>query len=107
MSTMRAVRAHTRGGAGQLRLDQAPRPEPRVGEALIRVHAAGITGNQYLSYQIPRQFFPADQAAIDNDAVFIKADDTEQVGIQEVSAIQNGACQIRVAKIGAAKIGVA
>ena len=43
MSTMRAVRAHTRGGAGQLRLDQAPRPEPRVGEALIRVHAAGIT----------------------------------------------------------------
>ena len=46
MSTMRAVRAHTPGGAGQLQLDQAPRPEPRVGEALIRVHAAGITPSE-------------------------------------------------------------
>ena len=43
MATMRAVRAHARGGPEQLRLDQAPRPEPRAGEALIRVHAAGIT----------------------------------------------------------------
>jgi NADPH:quinone reductase-like Zn-dependent oxidoreductase len=43
MATMRAVRALAPGGAEQLRLDQVPRPEPRVGEALIRVHAAGIT----------------------------------------------------------------
>jgi alcohol dehydrogenase-like protein len=43
MTTMRAVRAHARGGAEQLRLEDAPRPEPRAGEALIRVHAAGIT----------------------------------------------------------------
>ena len=43
MSTMRAVRAHARGGAEQLRLEDAPKPEPRAGEALIRVHAAGIT----------------------------------------------------------------
>ena len=40
---MRAVRAHARGGAEQLRLDDVPKPEPRAGEALIRVHAAGIT----------------------------------------------------------------
>jgi len=40
---MRAVRAHARGGADQLRLDTIPKPEPRPGEALIRVHAAGIT----------------------------------------------------------------
>ena len=43
MTTMRAVRAHARGGADQLRLDTIPKPEPRPGEALIRVHAAGIT----------------------------------------------------------------
>jgi len=43
MSTMRAVRAHARGGAEQLQLEDSPKPEPRAGEALIRVHAAGIT----------------------------------------------------------------
>ena len=43
MTTMRAVRAHARGGAEQLRLDDVPKPEPRPGEALVRVHAAGIT----------------------------------------------------------------
>lgn len=43
MTTMRAVRAHARGGAEQLRLEDVPKPEPRAGEALIRVHAAGIT----------------------------------------------------------------
>jgi NADPH:quinone reductase-like Zn-dependent oxidoreductase len=42
-ATMRAARAHARGGPEQLRLDDVPKPEPRVGEALIRVHAAGIT----------------------------------------------------------------
>jgi NADPH:quinone reductase-like Zn-dependent oxidoreductase len=43
MTTMRAVRAHARGGADQLRLEDVPKPEPRAGEALVRVHAAGIT----------------------------------------------------------------
>ena len=43
MATMRAVRAHARGGAEQLQLEDPPKPEPRAGEALIRVHAAGIT----------------------------------------------------------------
>lgn len=40
---MRAVRAYARAGAEQLRLDDVPKPEPRAGEALVRVHAAGIT----------------------------------------------------------------
>jgi NADPH:quinone reductase-like Zn-dependent oxidoreductase len=43
MHTMYAVRAHARGGPEQLAYEEAPRPEPRVGEALIRIHAAGIT----------------------------------------------------------------
>jgi NADPH:quinone reductase-like Zn-dependent oxidoreductase len=43
MTTMHAVRAHARGGAEQLRLEEVPKPEPRAGEALVRVHAAGIT----------------------------------------------------------------
>jgi NADPH:quinone reductase-like Zn-dependent oxidoreductase len=37
------VRAHARGGAEQLRLEYHPKPDPRPGEALIRVHPAGIT----------------------------------------------------------------
>lgn len=43
MTTMQAVRAQARGGAEQLRLERVPKPEPQHGEALIRVHAAGIT----------------------------------------------------------------
>jgi NADPH:quinone reductase-like Zn-dependent oxidoreductase len=43
MTTMHAARAHARGGAEQLRFEDVPKPEPRAGEALIRVHAAGIT----------------------------------------------------------------
>lgn len=40
--TMRAIRVHHYGGPEQLELEQVPRPEPRDGEVLIRVHAAGV-----------------------------------------------------------------
>jgi NADPH:quinone reductase-like Zn-dependent oxidoreductase len=40
---MMALRAHTRGGPEQLVYEQAPRPEPRAGEALVSVHATAIT----------------------------------------------------------------
>jgi NADPH:quinone reductase-like Zn-dependent oxidoreductase len=43
MTEMRAIRAHARGGPEQLRLDDVPKPDPRAGEALVRVHAASIT----------------------------------------------------------------
>jgi NADPH:quinone reductase-like Zn-dependent oxidoreductase len=43
MAIMQAVRAHARGGPEQLVVEDAPRPEPGTGEALVRVHAAGIT----------------------------------------------------------------
>jgi NADPH:quinone reductase-like Zn-dependent oxidoreductase len=40
---MNALRAHDRGGPEQLVYEQAPRPEPGKGEALVRVRAAAIT----------------------------------------------------------------
>ena len=42
-NTMMALRAHTRGGAEQLVYESAPAPVPGPGEALVEVHAAGIT----------------------------------------------------------------
>jgi NADPH:quinone reductase-like Zn-dependent oxidoreductase len=40
---MKAIRAHTRGGADVLVYEDAPRPTPAAGEVLVQVHAAGIT----------------------------------------------------------------
>ena len=42
-ATMMALRAHARGGPEQLVYEQAPVPVPGPGEALLEVHAAGIT----------------------------------------------------------------
>src|SRR5437588_4043932 len=42
MATMKAVRVHEYGGPEVLRYEDAPRPEPGLGEALVRVHAAGV-----------------------------------------------------------------
>jgi NADPH:quinone reductase-like Zn-dependent oxidoreductase len=42
-ATMMALRAHARGGPEQLVFEQAPVPGPGPGEALVEVHAAGIT----------------------------------------------------------------
>ena len=39
---MRALRIHAYGGPDQLRLDDAPRPQPGPRDVLIEVHAAGI-----------------------------------------------------------------
>lgn len=39
---MRAVQIHAYGGPGQLSLEETPRPVPRAGEVLLRVHAAGV-----------------------------------------------------------------
>lgn len=39
---MKAVRLHAFGGPEVLRYEDAPRPQPKPGEVLVRVHAAGI-----------------------------------------------------------------
>src|SRR3954453_1335149 len=40
---VKAIRLHARGGPEQLVYEDAPRPHPAAGEALLRVYAAGIT----------------------------------------------------------------
>ena len=40
--TMKAIRIHNYGGPEVLQYEDAPRPQPRAGEVLIRVHAAGV-----------------------------------------------------------------
>jgi NADPH:quinone reductase-like Zn-dependent oxidoreductase len=40
--TMRAVRVDRYGSARELTVSQVPVPEPKAGEALVRVHAAGV-----------------------------------------------------------------
>jgi NADPH:quinone reductase-like Zn-dependent oxidoreductase len=43
-ATMRAVDYEEYGGPEVLRYGELPRPEPGHGEALVRVHAAGVDG---------------------------------------------------------------
>jgi NADPH:quinone reductase-like Zn-dependent oxidoreductase len=43
---MKAIRLHTRGGAGQLVFESAPMPVLREGDALVKVLASGITRNE-------------------------------------------------------------
>src|SRR5438105_12089383 len=40
--TINAIQVHDYGNANQLRFERIPRPEPREGEVLVRVHAAGV-----------------------------------------------------------------
>jgi NADPH:quinone reductase-like Zn-dependent oxidoreductase len=40
--TMRAIQIHDYGTADQLKLEDAPRPEPKEGEVLVRLKAAGV-----------------------------------------------------------------
>ncbi|WP_263260673.1 NADP-dependent oxidoreductase [Pseudomonas sp. RIT-PI-S] len=42
IDTMKAVRLHAFGGPEVLRYEDAPRPEPKPGEVLVRAHAVGI-----------------------------------------------------------------
>ena len=39
---MQAIQVYQFGGPEQLKLEQAPRPQPQAGEVLVRVHAVGV-----------------------------------------------------------------
>ena len=51
MTTMRAVLVEAPGGADQLRLGEAPRPEPGAGEVRVRVHATALNRADLLQRQ--------------------------------------------------------
>src|SRR5258707_13370023 len=53
-NTMRTVHFYAYGGPEQLVVEQVPRPEPQVGEVLVRVHAAGINP---IDWKIRKGFF--------------------------------------------------
>lgn len=40
--TMKAARMHDYGAADQLKVEEAPQPEPKAGEVLVRLKAAGV-----------------------------------------------------------------
>src|SRR5438128_2516194 len=48
-NTMRAIRYHETGTVDVLNLEEAPRPEAGEDEVLVRVHAAGVNGNDSTS----------------------------------------------------------
>lgn len=53
---MKAIRLHTRGGPEQLVYEDAPRPAPAPGDAVVRVYATGITPTELTwdeTYQNP------------------------------------------------------
>jgi NADPH:quinone reductase-like Zn-dependent oxidoreductase len=52
--TMRTVHFYTYGGPEQLVVEQVPRPEPQVGEVLVRVYAAGVNP---IDWKIRKGFF--------------------------------------------------
>src|SRR5919202_1252821 len=41
-SMMRAVRIHEQGGPEVMRVEEVPVPQPRAGEALVRLEAVGV-----------------------------------------------------------------
>src|SRR5207245_9533503 len=41
-ATMKAVRIHAFGGPEELRYEDVPRPAPKPGEVLIRIHASAV-----------------------------------------------------------------
>ena len=53
-NTMRTVHFYAYGGPEQLVMEQVPRPEPQVGEVLVRVHAAGVNP---IDWKIRKGFF--------------------------------------------------
>src|SRR5258708_22635792 len=40
--TMKAARMHDYGAADQLKVEEAPQPEPKAGDVLVRLKAAGV-----------------------------------------------------------------
>jgi len=70
---MRAIRVHEPGGPEKLTLDEIPVPEPKAGQALIRIAAAGVNFIDIYHrtglYKLPLPFTPGGEAAGTVEAV--------------------------------------
>jgi len=64
---MKAIRAHASGGPEVLHYEDVPQPAPGVGQALIKVEAAGVNFIDVYqrkgAYPIPLPFIPGQEAA--------------------------------------------
>jgi NADPH:quinone reductase-like Zn-dependent oxidoreductase len=77
-ATMQAIRVHQYGGPQQLVLERVARPEPQAGEALVRIHAAGVLPVEWKVRQgLFQRFQPASFPYIPGSAF---AGVVEQVG---------------------------
>ncbi|MCK6625329.1 MAG: NADP-dependent oxidoreductase [Anaerolineae bacterium] len=85
--SMQAIRVHQYGGPEQLKLEEVPRPQPRAGEVLIRVHAAGVLPAEWKMRQgFFKDVFPISFPYIPGSAV---AGVVEEVG-PGVTTFQKG-----------------
>lgn len=88
-ATMTAVRVHQFGGADQLQLETIARPEPKVGEVLVRVKAVGVLPAEVKTRQgyfknfrpttfpyIPGSAFSGVVEAVGEGVTAFKVDDT-------------------------------
>jgi len=70
---MKAIRVHAHGGPEELRLEEVPKPEPKAGEALVRVEAAGLNFIEIYfrmgAYKGALPFTPGSEAAGTVEAV--------------------------------------
>ena len=64
MSTMKAVRAHERGGPEVLRYEDAPVPDVGANEVLVEVHAAAVTAGELAWEETWRSSDGADRTPI-------------------------------------------
>lgn len=64
---MQAIRVHTPGGPEALKLEDVPVPEPKAGEALVRIEAAGVnfidTYHRTGFYPVQTPFTPGSEGA--------------------------------------------
>ena len=68
-ATMKAVRLHQFGGPEVLRYETVPRPQPKPGEVLVKVHAVGINPPDWYLRDGFRMLPPEWQPAIDLPAI--------------------------------------
>jgi len=88
---MQAIRFHTYGGPDVLRCEEVPTPDPKPGDALIRVNAAGVNYVDVYQrsglYETPLPFTPG----VEGVGIVEKAADGWKTGARVIWIMQPGA----------------